>query len=82
MENIKKFLDDGGYTNPTFWSAGGFGNYGTQPELWNDAANKGGGIEGNKNLPVVGVSWYEAMAYCKWLSVKTGKIYRLPTEAE
>ena len=32
--------------------------------------------------PVVGVSWYGAKAYCTWLSVKTGKKYRLPTEAE
>jgi len=32
--------------------------------------------------PVVGVSWYEAYAYCKWLSDVTGETYRLPTEAE
>ncbi len=32
--------------------------------------------------PVVGVSWYEAYAYCKWLSDATGETYRLPTEAE
>lgn len=32
--------------------------------------------------PVVGVSWYEAYAYCKWLSEVTGETYRLPTEAE
>ena len=31
---------------------------------------------------VVFVSWYEAMAYCRWLSEKEGKTYRLPTEAE
>jgi len=29
-----------------------------------------------------GVSWYEAVAFCKWLSKKQGKPYRLPTEAE
>jgi formylglycine-generating enzyme required for sulfatase activity len=32
--------------------------------------------------PVVGVSWYDAVAYCQWLSEKTGRTYRLPTEAE
>lgn len=32
--------------------------------------------------PVVAVSWFEAVAYCKWLSQMTGKSYRLPTEAE
>ena len=35
------------------------------------------------NLPyATGVSWYEAAAFCKWLSKKEGKPYRLPTEAE
>lgn len=29
-----------------------------------------------------GISWYDAVAYCKWLSKKEGKPYRLPTEAE
>lgn len=32
--------------------------------------------------PVVGVSWYEAYAYCAWLSEATGDTWRLPTEAE
>jgi len=33
--------------------------------------------------PVVGISWYEAMAYCMWLTEKNpGKKFRLPTEAE
>ncbi len=29
-----------------------------------------------------GVSWHQAVAYCAWLSKKTGKPWRLPTEAE
>ena len=32
--------------------------------------------------PVIGVSWHEALAYCTWLSGKSGRKYRLPTEAE
>jgi sulfatase modifying factor 1 len=32
--------------------------------------------------PVVAPSWFDAVAYCEWLSVKTGRSYRLPTEAE
>lgn len=31
---------------------------------------------------VSGVSWYDAAAFCRWLSEKEGKTYRLPTEAE
>jgi toxoflavin biosynthesis protein ToxD len=32
--------------------------------------------------PVVNISWYDALAYCDWLSATTGHHYRLPTEAE
>ena len=31
---------------------------------------------------MVNVSWNDAVAFCKWLSRKEGKTYRLPTEAE
>jgi len=31
---------------------------------------------------VVNVSWYNAQAFCRWLSDKEGRPYRLPTEAE
>jgi len=34
------------------------------------------------NMPVVNVSWNDAVAYTKWLSQKTGKTYRLPTGME
>ncbi len=33
-------------------------------------------------MPVVAVSWFEAVQYCEWLSSETGRRYRLPTEAE
>ncbi len=32
--------------------------------------------------PVVGVSWFDAVAYCEWLAEETGIPYRLPTESE
>lgn len=32
--------------------------------------------------PVVGISWFDADAYCQWLRQRTGRPYRLPTEAE
>jgi formylglycine-generating enzyme required for sulfatase activity len=32
--------------------------------------------------PVVNLSWNDAQEYCKWLGQKTGKNYRLPSEAE
>jgi len=38
--------------------------------------------KGYERHPVIYVSWYGAKAYCDWLSKKTGRQYRLPTEAE
>ncbi|MBN2474262.1 MAG: SUMF1/EgtB/PvdO family nonheme iron enzyme [Pirellulales bacterium] len=32
--------------------------------------------------PVVRVSWHRAMAFCRWLSQKTGRQFSLPTEAQ
>lgn len=34
------------------------------------------------DLPVVGVSWQDAVAYCAWRSAQDGRAVRLPTEAE
>jgi formylglycine-generating enzyme required for sulfatase activity len=36
----------------------------------------------SETLPISGISWDDAIAYCKWLTKKTGLKYRLPTEAE
>src|SRR5579884_54580 len=38
--------------------------------------------KGREGHPVLGITWHAAMQYCRWLSLKTGKHYRLPTEAE
>src|SRR5881409_3063639 len=32
--------------------------------------------------PVVSVSWNDAVRYCEWLSDLTGRLFRLPLEAE
>lgn len=39
------------------------------------------GVRGRDD-PVHGVSWADAVAYCRALTVKTGRIYRLPDERE
>jgi formylglycine-generating enzyme required for sulfatase activity len=46
------------------------------PRFWDDAAFN------HPRQPVVGVSWFDAAAYCGWLSDVSGGEYRLPTEAE
>lgn len=37
---------------------------------------------GRGRRPVINVSWDDVQAYIKWLNDKTGRTYRLPTEAE
>lgn len=46
------------------------------PPHWNDPCFS------DPRQPVVAVSWFDAAAYCQWLSVMTGRNFRLPTEAE
>lgn len=40
------------------------------------------GFEQGEDHPVVCVSWEEAAAFCRWLSVKEGRTYRLPRDSE
>ncbi len=49
------------------------------PEDW---TREGAVPAGKERHPVVNVSYYDAAAYCKWLSAKDGRNYRLPTETE
>src|SRR5579871_3498814 len=77
----KKFRDDPGYDDPKFWPEGRVVPKDQVP-YWSDARNHGGATPGTDNYPLLGVNWDSATAYCNWLSAKTGKKYRLPTEAE
>ena len=77
----KKFRDDPGYDDPKFWPAAGScrrTRFPTGPMPATTAAAR----PDSDNYPVLGVNWDSAVAYCNWLSAKTGKKYRLPTEAE
>jgi formylglycine-generating enzyme required for sulfatase activity len=47
-----------------------------------DYYSKCGVARDAEDLPVVGVSWHDAVAYCAWLAERTDRPYRLPTEAE
>jgi formylglycine-generating enzyme required for sulfatase activity len=47
-----------------------------KPLHWDDP------VFSHPEQPVVAPSWFDAQAYCKWLTERTGRHYRLPTEAE
>jgi len=86
------FIAAGGYANPDLWeealAAGDWkdgkvkdwlgGQWYELPRYWHDSRVN------NPAQPVVGVNWYEAAAYCRWLTatLADGCTYRLPTEAE
>ena len=46
------------------------------PHRWNEVGF-GAAVQ-----PLVGVCWYEALAYCAWLVAQTGQSFRLPSEVE
>ncbi|MCL4859574.1 MAG: formylglycine-generating enzyme family protein, partial [Caldilineaceae bacterium] len=74
------FVEAGGYADETLWTPEGWrwrsASNIERPRFWNES-------EWNKpDHPVVGVSWYEAMAYAAWLARATALAVRLPTEAE
>jgi formylglycine-generating enzyme required for sulfatase activity len=75
----EQFIKADGYNNKQWWTKAGWEQIGrreSEPRLWQDSRfNK-------PNQPVLGVSWYEAVAYCHWLSSDSGQLYRLPSEAE
>jgi len=79
-EQFGKFIDADGYTIERYWTVEGWkwrtGANLSLPRYWDDSQYNGA------EQPVVGVSWYEAVAYANWLAEYTGLALRLPTEAE
>jgi acetyl esterase/lipase len=74
---FRKFRDDSGYDDAKFWPTGS-----AVPKDQSAALTRSLAAQGRDNYPVAGVTWEQAVAYCNWLSARTGKTYRLPTEAE
>ncbi len=74
------FVEGDGYHNLDYWTDAGWKwreeEQIVQPAYWQDSKSNG------DDYPVVGISWFEAVAYACWLSEQTGHDYYLPTEAE
>jgi formylglycine-generating enzyme required for sulfatase activity len=92
VEEYRAFIDAGGYNEAQYWTEAGWRwrrqKQLTQPNYWDDDQ-----WTGNPRYPVVGVSWYEAWAYTRWLSeqvhgaagwspLSESRMFRLPTEPE
>jgi formylglycine-generating enzyme required for sulfatase activity len=52
------------------------------PVAWEKLMVDGTPIIVGPDYPVVKVSWQEANAFCRWLSIKEKRVYRLPTAGE
>jgi hypothetical protein len=75
-----EFITAGGYREQKWWTAEGWiqceKEKWTEPRFWRD-------FKWNEaEHPVVGVSWYEALAFCCWLRDLTGESILLPTEEQ
>jgi formylglycine-generating enzyme required for sulfatase activity len=84
VAELAAFIDDTGYVTDAERGKGCYGwdadagNWAQRPELdWRNP-----GFEQDGDSPVVCVSWKDARAYAHWLALRTGRPYRLPTEAE
>jgi formylglycine-generating enzyme required for sulfatase activity len=103
-QQFRAFWQSGGYEEKRWWSAEGLAWLNRSPEdeenmNWGKWRSRNGRIEpafwndpklGIPNRVVVGVTWFEVMAYCAWLTeqlqssgkLPDGYIVRLPTDAE
>ncbi len=83
------FVEGGGYQEAAYWSeaieAGYWQEGGFKGEWDNEVRTQAvdyGPPFNLANHPVVGISWYEAMCFCRWLSEQVKQQLTLPSEAQ
>lgn len=87
-EEYYYFIKDGGYDNPNWWSEEGWNikeeKEWSHPLFWGKGKStwEKDQYSNHPNTPVHGICFFEAEAYCNWLSEKAGKPYRVPTSAQ
>jgi formylglycine-generating enzyme len=87
---FRQFIKDSGYktdaeTNAETGNKPGASGWDTEKRrfsIFKDYSWRNPGFEQTDEHPVVNVSWNDAVEFCKWLSKKEGKTYRLPSEAQ
>ena len=84
---FRQFIDETGYRTDADKNGGSHSWNGSKWVLtegvnWQCDANGKKRSAGEDYHPVIHVSWNDANEFCKWLKQKTGKNFRLPTEAE
>jgi formylglycine-generating enzyme required for sulfatase activity len=78
VQDYGAFVDAGGYASEAWWVAGRFEEKKEreQPEKWSSQRLY------HPNRPVTGVTWFEAMAFCRWASKEWNLEIDLPTDAQ
>jgi len=80
---FRHFVDATGYKTDAEKSAKGAAGYNGSILVLSTQYNwRNTGFAQTDEHPVLDVSWNDAMAFCRWLSHKEGKTYRLPSEAQ
>lgn len=73
-----KFIQAGGYREARWWTQVGWATL--RREKWSEPVVWGSKTLNRAAHPVVGISWYEATAFCNWLSHASGESIVLPSE--
>jgi 5-histidylcysteine sulfoxide synthase/putative 4-mercaptohistidine N1-methyltranferase len=90
-QEFLEFVEDGGYQNQAFWTEEGWGwiefSKAEHPVYW---VRDGDRYQLRTMVEIVDMPWawpaeinyLEAKAFCNWKSDRTGRHFRMPTEAE